>query len=465
MINKYQVIYAGANLLAPSSGVLLVYALGAGTIKTVRVKVKTANGAGATVFNVSKNGTDQFTTELTIPSGQTEISVTGLSIAVSFGDILILKLVSISTGGVVAPVALQFESEETVSFGTDLDAIAALTPSNDDILQRKAGAWTNRTIAQIKTDLGLSGTNSGNETASSVGAIVNGASAATPNDTDLVATVESSVVKKITWTNVKAFLKTYFDTLYQTILPSQTGNSGKYLKTDGSSLSWDTPSGGGGSYDGGRPSDSTLSNYYFREDFEGGNALSGTRAARWNLFGSTVPVHISGIANHPGLIQIVNSTSTPIGIALHPNDSGILHFAPAAMFDLNWIFRPNTVDSNTLIRVGIGTNPTATPLTDGIYLEKLAADTQFFGVTRAASSQTRTAALATVNASTWYRIRIRRIDASTIGFTLNGGTEVTATATVPTAVLTPFVYITSASGSKTLDVDYFDISFSGLTRY
>lgn len=38
-------------------------------------------------------------------------------------------------------------------FGADLVAIRALSPSNDDILQRKAGAWTNRTIAQLKTDL------------------------------------------------------------------------------------------------------------------------------------------------------------------------------------------------------------------------------------------------------------------------------------------------------------------------
>ena len=37
----------------------------------------------------------------------------------------------------------------------DLTAIAALSPSNDDIIQRKAGAWTNRTVAQFKTDLGL----------------------------------------------------------------------------------------------------------------------------------------------------------------------------------------------------------------------------------------------------------------------------------------------------------------------
>lgn len=41
---------------------------------------------------------------------------------------------------------------------SDLTAIAALTPSNDDVIQRKAGAWTNRTIAQLTTDLGIAST-------------------------------------------------------------------------------------------------------------------------------------------------------------------------------------------------------------------------------------------------------------------------------------------------------------------
>lgn len=37
----------------------------------------------------------------------------------------------------------------------DLTDVAALTPTNNDVLQRKAGAWTNRTPAQLKTDLAL----------------------------------------------------------------------------------------------------------------------------------------------------------------------------------------------------------------------------------------------------------------------------------------------------------------------
>lgn len=35
----------------------------------------------------------------------------------------------------------------------NLTAIAALAPSNDDVIQRKAGAWTNRTVAQYVTDI------------------------------------------------------------------------------------------------------------------------------------------------------------------------------------------------------------------------------------------------------------------------------------------------------------------------
>lgn len=56
------------------------------------------------------------------------------------------------------------------------------------------------------------------ETVNTIGTLINGSTAAVPNDTDLVATADTSVLKKITWSNVKAFLKTYFDTIYQSAL-------------------------------------------------------------------------------------------------------------------------------------------------------------------------------------------------------------------------------------------------------
>jgi hypothetical protein len=46
----------------------------------------------------------------------------------------------------------------------DLTAIAGLSPSNDDVIQRKAGAWTNRTQAQLLTDLVAAGAASASST-------------------------------------------------------------------------------------------------------------------------------------------------------------------------------------------------------------------------------------------------------------------------------------------------------------
>jgi hypothetical protein len=62
------------------------------------------------------------------------------------------------------------------------------------------------------------GTNTGDETATSIGALINGATAkTTPVDADYVGLMDSAasnVLKKLSWANVKAALKTYFDAIY-----------------------------------------------------------------------------------------------------------------------------------------------------------------------------------------------------------------------------------------------------------
>lgn len=64
------------------------------------------------------------------------------------------------------------------------------------------------------------------ETAATIGALVNGASTATLADSDLVPVVQSSVTKKSTFTAIKAFLKTYFDTLYAAAGSGITNSAG-----------------------------------------------------------------------------------------------------------------------------------------------------------------------------------------------------------------------------------------------
>jgi hypothetical protein len=54
--------------------------------------------------------------------------------------------------GVTAWNSLPYLSADV---GDDLADIEALSPADDDFLQRKSGAWASRTVAQVKTDLGL----------------------------------------------------------------------------------------------------------------------------------------------------------------------------------------------------------------------------------------------------------------------------------------------------------------------
>jgi hypothetical protein len=104
-----------------------------------------------------------------------------------------------ASGDTVTPAELNNAADNIVYQGTqlglkqpldaDLTAIAALTPANDDVLQRKSGSWLNRSLAQLKTDLAIT---------------------------------------------------------LSSLLPTQTGQSGKFLSTDGTNASWGTPAGGGG---------------------------------------------------------------------------------------------------------------------------------------------------------------------------------------------------------------------------
>ena len=78
-------------------------------------------------------------------------------------------------------------------------------------------------------------TSGGTETTNSLGALINSADDATPLDSDYVATALSGVtgiLKKISWTNVKAFLKTYFDTLYSPAIYNITITSTANINTE-----------------------------------------------------------------------------------------------------------------------------------------------------------------------------------------------------------------------------------------
>lgn len=113
---------------------------------------------------------------------------------------------------------------------TALTQIAALSPANDQILQRKSSAWTVRTMAQLKTDLVLVKADVG------LANVDNTADAAKP-----ISTATQSALDTLT-----ASVASINTSLGTTTLPSQTGQSGKFLTTNGTSASWATVTASGG---------------------------------------------------------------------------------------------------------------------------------------------------------------------------------------------------------------------------
>lgn len=93
------------------------------------------------------------------------------------------------------------------------------------------GAYlTSEMLGQIRDKLmPISGTNTGDETAARIGMLTAGAVAkTTPANADLIGLADSAAsntLKKLTWSELKAALKTYFDTLYNKYVhPNHSGD-------------------------------------------------------------------------------------------------------------------------------------------------------------------------------------------------------------------------------------------------
>jgi hypothetical protein len=209
-----------------------------------------------------------------------------------------------------------------------------------------------------------------------------------------------------------------------------------------------------------------VTDFILYDDFIAGSTSSPSIGVGWSTNAGSL-ANTATVADHPG-IQTISTTTTQNTLAsanLRTNaTTGIVD--PAGFWDMTWIIRPQLDSTNISMKFGMNDNITSLTPSNGIYFERLGGDTSWFGVTRSGGSQTRTAALITSASNTWFKFRMRRIDASTVGFTVNALTEVTATATIPTAMLMPGWLVTNpaAAAAATVDVDLWTLRISGLTR-
>lgn len=161
-------IYRGAGLNAPATELCLTPTAN-GTIYEIEVDLP-SNSDGDTEFEITEDGVS--VTTLTVSDGTQIETVSGLSYAMTKGKVLSLNLLS-PLPDTLPPPPYGF----TVRYNPTLSHIPSLT---------------------AKT---------------------------TPVDADLLEIADSAASnapKKLTWANLKATLKSYFDTLYQAVLVSGT---------------------------------------------------------------------------------------------------------------------------------------------------------------------------------------------------------------------------------------------------
>lgn len=208
-------------------------------------------------------------------------------------------------------------------------------------------------------------------------------------------------------------------------------------------------------------------NAYIRDEFIGGiygrpaSGLCGELGWQANETYGVVGL-TTKIAGHPGVLNLSSGASTNNYSSIQLTQ---INIDPADLFDAIFYFKVPSVTA-VLFRFGIiDSNISAGTPTDGIYFEKLSTDTTWFAVSRASSTETRTNSGVTVAIDTWYKLRIRRIDASTIGYTVNSGSEITITTNIPTAGLCVGIGVrTTEAVNKYIHIDYFDMIVTGLTR-
>lgn len=137
---------------------------GDGTIKTGALAGKADDSAVVhTTGNETVAGIKTFSSSPVVPTptlGTQSANKTYVDGAVTAGapdatttNKGIVQLTGDLAGTAASPTVPGLATKQTLN--ANLTTIAGLSPANDDILQRRAGAWTNRTPAQFKTDLVL----------------------------------------------------------------------------------------------------------------------------------------------------------------------------------------------------------------------------------------------------------------------------------------------------------------------
>jgi len=218
------------------------------------------------------------------------------------------------------------------------------------------------------------------------------------------------------------------------------------------------------------------------EDFIGANDGTGSIGSH-NMFKTGGTVAHTVVVGHPGNLQMDTGATNNTGVYVYSN-SGLYSFDFSEMFDVVYIFRlQTTLDAGSQARLSLinSTAGSADP-NNSIQIEKLGADSSWFGKTRNGGiNDTRTAAIATAD-NNFHYFEIKRIDSATVGMQIDGAglqcvttagslpgacsSGVTSATHIPTGGVALEVYIDNLTtgASHKADYDAWSVLITGLTR-
>jgi hypothetical protein len=210
----------------------------------------------------------------------------------------------------------------------------------------------------------------------------------------------------------------------------------------------------------GHPADPTTP-WVIVDDFLSGGTTSGTVGEYGWSFSLGSVAAAPAASNTPGSITRTSSAvAAQIAYMTAQASAFTTSFSFGELASFHWRAAMTATTADFTVRFGVCSGAFADPPTDGVWFERLAADTSWFGVTRSAGVQTRTAALVAQDTA-FHNFRCRALTATTVGFQIDRGAEVTVATNIPGSALGSMIFhqiIPSAAAARSHTLDFVSVA-------
>ena len=174
------------------------------------------------------------------------------------------------------------------------------------------------------------------------------------------------------------------------------------------------------------------------------------------------------VQNHPGIIvRRSGTTAAQVATWFGLGTVAAQSFRFDEWAEMTYIVRLVSTAADFAVRFGVTADPSSVTPAHSVHIERLAADTSFFGVSRNGGTETRTAALV-AHDTNFHKFRIRRISSTQVGFTVDGGSEVTITSSnIPDAAdgLKPHLQVVpTTTTARDIEADFISLKMLAITR-